>query len=140
MLAILLFIFLLAIGLVARSARPAGIGTLCVPTLKHSAEGFITGSGLDQSAQQAETSSATGTVPAAPGIPNSVIPNAPFPPNVGIISNIQPVDNEVNFNELRDKIRKIEGSLPDEIKAHISTLTPTIVNGMIQARNCGYAQ
>jgi hypothetical protein len=118
----LIFIFLLAVAMM--SAKP---------------EGFMAGLLYSNFADGPEPS-AKGILPAAPGIPNSVIPNAPAPPNVGIVSNIQPVDNEANFVELNNKIRNLQGSLPEEIKRQISTLTPTIVNGMIQERNCQYSQ
>lgn len=83
---------------------------------------------------------AQGILDAAQGIRNSVIPNAPFPPSVGEVSNMKPIDEKANYEDLRDKLRNLERQLPDSMKRQIANLTPTIVNGMLQARDRQYAQ
>lgn len=78
---------------------------------------------------------AQGILDAAQGIRNSVIPNAPWPPSVGEVDNIKPVDEKANYEELRNKLRDLERKLPNSVKEQIANLTPAIVNGMLQARN-----
>ncbi len=83
---------------------------------------------------------AQGILDAAQGIRNSVIPNAPFPPSVGEVSNMKPIDEKANYEDLRDKLRDLERQLPESVKEQIANLTPAIVNGMFQARDRQYAQ
>lgn len=83
---------------------------------------------------------AQGILDAAQGIRNSVIPNAPWPPSVGQVDNLKPIDEKANYEDLRNKLRRLEGQLPESIKEQIANLTPAIVNGMLQARDKEYAQ
>ena len=83
---------------------------------------------------------AQGILDAAQGIRNSVIPNAPFPPSVGEVSNLKPIDEKANYEDLRNKLRNLERQLPESVREQIANLTPAIVNGMLQARDKGYAQ
>jgi hypothetical protein len=83
---------------------------------------------------------AQGILDAAQGIRNSVIPNAPFPPSVGMIDNMKPIDEKANYEDLRNKLRNLERQLPTSVKEQIANLTPAIVNGMLEARDKQYLQ
>lgn len=78
---------------------------------------------------------AQGILDAAQGIRNSVIPNKPFPPSVGTVDNLKPVDVEANYEDLRNKLRNLERQMPESVREQIANLTPAIVNGMLQARD-----
>ena len=83
--------------------------------------------------------SAQGIEPAAAGVPNSVIPNAPAPPTAGMAQTLTPVNLEANYEELRGMLTNLNKNLPADIKQQVANLTPAIVNGMIQARDPKYA-
>ena len=109
------------------------------------ATGLATSSGLAEPSQKPVVSDineidAQGILDAAQGIRNSVIPNAPWPPSVGTVDNLKPVDEKANYEDLRNKLRDLERQLPSSVKEQIANLTPAIVNGMLQARDQKYAQ
>lgn len=83
--------------------------------------------------------SAQGIEPAAAGVPNSVIPNAPAPPTAGMAQTLTPVNLEANYEELRGMLTNLNKNLPADIKQQVANLTPAIVNGIMQARDPKYA-
>ena len=99
-------------------------------------EGFV-----GQSSEPADINSvdSKGIIDAAEGVPNSVIPNAPFPPDVGQINSLKPVDLEANYEQLKDKIHRIQQQLPDDVQRQVVNIAPYIIGNMIDKRTPIYA-
>lgn len=98
-------------------------------------EGFI-----GQSSEPTDINSVNskGIVDAAQGVPNSVIANAPFPPDVGQIDSLKPVDLEANYEELKNRIQRIQQQLPDDVQRQVVNLAPYIIGNMIDKRTPTY--
>lgn len=156
--AVLAFIFLSVVAFVWR--RPEGFVDIAGFVDTNSSAPPVPGVNSPYITSPAATPvppSASGVLPAAAGIPNSVIPNAPAPPTAGIAQTLTPVSGqqagcaervgpcltpvnlEANYEELRNMLTILNKNLPQDIKQQIGNLTPAIVNGMMEARNPGYA-
>ena len=150
-LSVLVVIFLLAVAFAWR--RPEGFTSPrgCLTQGRFATEGFIDvgtstfpvpGTNTPYITSPAATPvppSAQGVEPAAAGVPNSVIPNAPAPPTAGTAQTLTPVNLEANYEELRGMLTNLNKNLPADIKQQVANLTPAIVNGMMQARDPKYA-
>lgn len=131
-LAVLVVIFLFAVAFVWR--QPEGFVDISTYPVPGTNTPYIT-----SPAATPVPPSAQGIEPAAAGVPNSVIPNAPAPPTAGMAQTLTPVNLEANYEELRGMLTNLNKNLPADIKQQVANLTPAIVNGIIQARNPGYA-
>lgn len=131
-LAVLVVIFLFAVAFM--SNRPEGFVDMSTYPVPGTNTPYIT-----SPAATPVPPSAKGIEPAAAGVPNSVIPNAPAPPTAGMAQTLTPVNLEANYEELRGMLKNLNKNLPADIKQQVANLTPAIVNGIIQARNPGYA-
>ena len=147
--AVLVVIFLFAVAFMAN--KPEGFTSPrgCLTQGRFATEGFIDAANypipgtntpyITSPAATPVPPSAQGIEPAAAGVPNSVIPNAPAPPTAGMAQTLTPVNLEANYEELRGMLTNLNKNLPADIKQQVANLTPAIVNGIIQARNPGYA-
>jgi hypothetical protein len=82
---------------------------------------------------------AKGIIDAAQGVPNSLINNAPFPPNVGQTTTLSPVDLDANYEELKSKLDRIQKDLPIDVQRQIVNIAPYMIGAMIDKRTPSYA-
>ncbi len=82
---------------------------------------------------------AKGIIDAAQGVPNSLIDNAPFPPNVGQTTTLSPVDLDANYEELKSKLERIQKDLPVDVQRQIVNIAPYMIGAMIDKRTPSYA-